>query len=407
MPSAITRATVVLAISQVMGWGTSFYLPGIIGRDIARELGLSTEYVFAGITMMVVTGGLLSPRVGKIFDERGTPTLMAFGSVLMGLSLAVLGLAQGALSYAVAWFGIGVASTFCLSLGSMTSIAQIAGPEARKRMGILMLFTGIGGSLSWPLTAAIEVSLGWRGVCFVYALVNIVGLASLHYFTLPRDRYDGDGHPDAPPPPQGAIPEERRADVFVWLSLGLTSAGFVSWGSTLNLLDWLTALGQPAGFALTLASSVGFIQVSARWFDFFVARSMTPPVVGLIGAIIMFVGFLPAIFVGHLALGAAAFVALYAFASGSLSVTRATVPLWAFGSGQYGRNAGRLAFFQNCAFGVAPVIFAFALDRGGPIAALIVGMAASVIAMVSLGIVIVKARRWQKDETLASSPPIP
>ena len=407
MPSAITRATVVLAISQVMGWGTSFYLPGIMGRDIARELGLSTEYVFAGITMMVVTGGLLSPRVGKIFDERGTPTLMAFGSILMGLSLALLGLAQGALSYAVAWFGIGVASTFCLSLGSMTSIAQIAGPEARKRMGILMLFTGIGGSLSWPLTAAIEAPLGWRGVCFVYALVNIIGLASLHYFALPRERYHGDAHPDAPPPPQGAIPEERRADVFVWLSLGLTSAGFVSWGSTLNLLDWLTALGQPAGFALTLASSVGFVQVSARWFDFFVARSMTPPVVGLIGAVIMFVGFLPAIYFGHLALGAAAFVGLYAFASGSLSVTRATVPLWAFGSGQYGRNAGRLAFFQNCAFGVAPVIFAFALDRGGPIAALIVGMAAAAVAMVSLAIVIVKARRWQKDETLASPPPIP
>ena len=407
MPSAITRATVVLAISQVTGWGTSFYLPGIMGRDIARELGLSTEYVFAGITMMVVTGGLLSPRVGKIFDERGTPTLMAFGSVLMGVSLALLGLAQGALSYAAAWFGIGVASTFCLSLGSMTSIAQIAGPEARKRMGILMLFTGIGGSLSWPLTAAIEAHIGWRGVCFVYALVNMIGLASLHYFALPRERYHGEDHPDAQPVPQGAIPEERRADVFVWLSLGLTSAGFVSWGSTLNLLDWLTALGQPAGFALTLASSVGFVQVSARWFDFFVARRMTPPVVGLAGAAVMFIGFLPAIFAGHLALGAVAFVGLYAFASGSLSVTRATVPLWAFGSSQYGRQAGRLAFFQNCAFGVAPVIFAFALDRGGPVAALLVGMVASAIALISLAIVIMKARRWQYEERLASPPPIP
>ncbi len=407
MPSAITRATAILAITQVTGWGTSFYLPGIMGRDIARELGLSTEFIFAGVTIMVVTGGLLSPRVGKIFDEKGTPTLMALGSVLMGLSLVLLGLAQGALSYAAAWFGIGVASTFCLSLGSMTSIAQIAGPEARKRMGILMLFTGIGGSLSWPLTAALEAPFGWRGVCFIYAVVNVVLCGGLYYFALPRERYQGGADPHAPRMAHGAIPENRRAEIFVWLSLGLTSAGFVSWGSTLNLLDWLTALGQPAGFALTLASSVGFVQVSARWFDFFVARRMSPPVVGLWGAGVMFVGFIPALFAGHLAAGAVAFVGLYAFASGSLSVTRATVPLWAFGSGQYGRHAGRLAFFQNCAFGVAPVIFAFALDRGGPHAALLVGMVAASVAMGSLAVVILKARRWQAEDRLASPPPIP
>lgn len=407
MPSAIARATAILAITQVTGWGTSYYLPGIMGRDMARELGFSTEFAFAGITIMVVTGGLLSPRVGKLFDERGTPVLMAMGSVVMGLSIALLGLAQGAFSYALAWLGIGIASTFCLSLGSMTSIAQIAGPEARKRMGILMLFTGVGGSLSWMLTAHLEGPLGWRGVCFLYAAVNILFCGSLHYFVLPRERYKAPADVAAMPVHTGAIPEKRRADIFVWLSAGLTSAGFVSWGSTLNILDWLTALGQPAGFALTLASSVGFVQVSARWFDFFVARHMSPPMVGLAGAAVMFIGFLPALFAGHLAAGAIAFIGLYAFASGSLAVTRATIPLWAFGSGQYGRHAGRLAFFQNCAYGVAPVIFAFALDRGGPKAAILVAMAAAAVALGSLAIVIVKARRWREEDALASTPPIP
>lgn len=407
MPSAIARATAVLAITQVTGWGTSYYLPGIMGRDIARELGFSTEFAFAGVTIMVVTGGLLSPRVGKIFDEKGTPFLMAIGSVVMGLSIALLGFAQGAISYALAWFGIGIASTFCLSLGSMTSIAQIAGPDARKRMGILMLFTGIGGSLSWMLTASLEGPLGWRGVCFLYAAVNILFCGGLHFFALPRQRYEASADPARAPVHHGAIPEKRRAEIFPWLSLGLTSAGFVSWGSTLNILDWLTALGQPAGFALTLASSIGFVQVSARWFDFFVARHMSPPVVGLAGAAVMFIGFIPALVLGDTAAGAVAFIGLYAFASGSLAVTRATIPLWAFGSGQYGRHSGRLAFFQNCAYGIAPVIFAFALDRGGPHAALLVAMAAAGVALAALVTVIRKARRWQREDALASPPPIP
>lgn len=407
MPSAIMRATAILAITQVTGWGTSYYLPGIMGRDIARELDFSTEFAFAGITIMVITSGVLSPRIGKLFDERGTPALMAMGSVGMGLSIALLGFATGALSYALAWLGIGISSTFCLSLGSMTSIAQIAGPEARKRMGILMLFTGVGGSLSWMLTAHLEASLGWRGVCFFYAGVNILFCGALHYFGLPRERYRAPAESATMPVHAGAIPEKRRVDIFVWLSLGLTSAGFVSWGSTLNILDWLTALGQPAGFALTLASSVGFVQVSARWFDFFVARHMSPPVIGLIGAAIMFVGFVPALFAGHVAAGAIAFIGLYAFASGSLAVTRATIPLWAFGSGQYGSHAGRLAFFQNCAYGIAPVIFAFALDRGGPKMAIGVAMVAAAIALASLAVVIIKARRWRVEDRLASPPPIP
>lgn len=403
----MTRATMVLAITQVLGWGTSFYLPGIVGRDIARELGLSTEFIFGGITVMVVTGGLLSPRIGKLFDERGTPSLMALGSIIMGLALIVLGFAKGAASYALAWFGIGVASTFCLSLGSMTSIAQIAGPEARKRMSILMLFTGVGGSLSWPLTASLEAPFGWRGVCFIYAAFNIIICAGLHYFFLPRQRFQPEPGSEIATTHQGAIPEQHRAGLFLWLSLGLTAAGFVSWGSTLNLLDWLLALGQPAGFALTLASSVGFVQVSARWVDFFAGRRFTPPLVGLVGAIIMLVGFIPALLAGHTAWGAVAFIGLYAFASGSLAVTRATIPLWAFGSSQYGRQAGRLAFFQNCAFGLAPVLFAFALDRGGPHAALGLGMVASGVAILALVMVIKKARRWQQSERLASPPPIP
>lgn len=407
MPSAMTRATIVLALTQTMGWGTSFYLPGIMGRDMARELGLSTEFIFAGITIMVVTSGLLSPFVGKLFDRRGTPRLMALGSCVMGLSLILLGAVQGALSYALAWLGIGCASTLCLSLGSMTSIAQIAGPEARKRMSILMLFTGIGGSLSWPITAALEGPLGWRGVCFVYAACNLIICAGLHVFALPRDRYQAAPGAEIAAVHQGAIPPDERSSLFIWLTLGLTAAGFVSWGSTLNLLDWLLALGQPAGFALTLASSIGFVQVSARWIDYFAGRRFSPPLVGLVGAIIMALGFLPAFWAGHTLLGAVAFVGLYAFSSGSLAVTRATIPLWAFGSGQYGRQAGRLAFFQNCAFGVAPVMFAFALDRGGPHAALALGMAAAALAAVALFIVVRKARRWQPVETLASHPPIP
>jgi hypothetical protein len=46
-------------------------------------------------------------------------------------------------------------------------------------------------------------------------------------------------------------------------------------------------------------------------------------------------------------------------------VSRATLPLWVFGSAAYGTFAGRIAFGQNVANATAPVVLAYVLDRHG------------------------------------------
>jgi len=61
---------------------------------------------------------------------------------------------------------------------------------------------------------------------------------------------------------------------------------------------------------------------------------------------------------------AIAFLTLYAVATGLIAVGRATLPLWLFGAATYGSASGRLMLAQNIAFGLAPVVFAAALDTG-------------------------------------------
>ena len=56
---AVTVA--VLAITQLVGWGTTFDMLGVMGRIIAPDLGLANEVIFLGISVMMLVSALAGP----------------------------------------------------------------------------------------------------------------------------------------------------------------------------------------------------------------------------------------------------------------------------------------------------------------------------------------------------------
>jgi hypothetical protein len=61
----------ILSVGQIIGWGTTFYLPAVQGEEMGRQLGVSRETVFLGVTLMVAIGALLSPTCGRLGDRHG------------------------------------------------------------------------------------------------------------------------------------------------------------------------------------------------------------------------------------------------------------------------------------------------------------------------------------------------
>ena len=47
------RVTMGLGFTQIVGWGTTYLMPSVLGRFLQRDLGISSELVFAGITVMI------------------------------------------------------------------------------------------------------------------------------------------------------------------------------------------------------------------------------------------------------------------------------------------------------------------------------------------------------------------
>ena len=97
--SPTTRAIAGLGFTQIVGWGTTYLMPSVLGRELERDLGLTPELVFAGITVMFALSAVCSPRIGRIVDRLGARSLMATGSLVYALSLVGLASAQGPVSY--------------------------------------------------------------------------------------------------------------------------------------------------------------------------------------------------------------------------------------------------------------------------------------------------------------------
>ncbi len=363
MIDPVRRATAVLAVTQVTGWGTTFYLPALIGRDMARDLGLSTELVFFGVTLMVAVMAVLSPWLGKRMDRVGAAGTLTAGSVVFAIALVALGAARDPWTYCAAWLLIGLGGSLGLSLASFTALAQVAGRTARSAMTVLMLFTGLASSITWPLTGWLDGIIGWRGVCFAYAALHIVLCLPLHALALPRrGAFGGDSAPA--PAPSAVTPEGRRTAVLV-MAPCFALAGFVGWGLSLHVLEVLELSGLSHATALTLASSMGLLSTAARFADFALGRRASPMTSALIACGLVVASFPIMIVFGGTAAAAVAFIALYSFGTGLFAVSRATLPLWVFGSAAYGTFAGKIAFGQNVANAVAPVVLAYVVDRHG------------------------------------------
>ena len=398
----VRRATAVLAFTQITGWGTTFYVPAIFGAQMGRDIGLSSEFVYAGVTLCVVISGLLSPLLGPRLDRYGAPGFMAAGSVLMAGGLVLLSRVQGGAGYAAAWGCLGIASTLCLSVPCFTAMAQVAGARARSAMTVLMLFTGLSSSVFWPVTGALDHLYGWRTTCLIFAALHLFACLPLHLLVLPRRAPTGTAEAeDEPKPALPSVAPGGRRTAFLFMAGAFALSGFVSWGMSLHFVAVLAGAGLAPATALAFGSALGVLQVSARFAEYLAVARLSAATTARLSPATMALGcaaLLPLSFVLLLAglgseIAALAFVVSYAFSTGLLALVRTTLPLHVFGSASYGSYAGRFAFVQNVAYAFAPVVFAAVIDYFGVKGGLWLGLACASAALGFFVLVRMQLRR--------------
>lgn len=381
--SPAARATIGLGFTQIVGWGTTFLMPSVLGRHIEDALGIPSEIVFSGITVMFAVGAIFAPRVGRLIDRTGARTLMAAGSVLYALSLAALALSQNMTTYLLCWAGLGVASTLALSTPASVALAQVSGPGARRAIALLAIIGGFASTVFWPLSGALDVVIGWRGTLLVYAAIHLFACAPVHFLVLPRrpPAHHAAGTATAA---SGGIPPEVHSRAFLLLSLTLASGAFVFTGAMVHMIEILRGLGHAPASAVLLASMIGPSQVTVRIFELLFGHRYSIMRSAVIGSGMLTLGLGLAMLAGGNFVAALICIFAYGIANGLKAVQRATLPLALFGRGQFGTYMGRLALPQGIVSAIAPPMIAAVLSFYGAMGALWLLLAAATVSLLAM-----------------------
>lgn len=389
-----------LGVGQIVAWGTLYYAIAVLGPAIAAELGLTMVEVHAGLTVGLVTAGVLGPVVGRLCDRAGARAVLVTSALAGALGLALLASARGGGGYFTSWLVIGVAMALGFYEPVFAALATREPAEHRRRIGVVAVLGGLASTASWPVTHALSGPLGWRGTLAVLALA-LAACAPLYYAFAPRKA-------------ASLSVAERRAEApplrgpIVWVGLAFTVSTLVMTALSVHLLGILELTGLEPADAVPVAAAMGVVQSLGRFGDAALGARVSTWKLGAItlaasAAAVTGLALAP----GSIA-AAIAFVVAFGAAAGVLTVVRGALPVQIAGPARAGAVLGALAVPTSAARAVGPLAFAMVSASGlGARGALLVAALVAWVALASYRFAWRRARAADCDAMLASARCVP
>ena len=97
-----------LGTTQTLAWASSYYLPAILADPIARDLGVSSNWIFAAFSASLVISALLGPRIGRQIDLVGGRPVLSISNLTLAAGLVLLGFTYSIPVLVVAWLLLGI-----------------------------------------------------------------------------------------------------------------------------------------------------------------------------------------------------------------------------------------------------------------------------------------------------------
>ncbi|NBB14250.1 MFS transporter [Caulobacter sp. SLTY] len=321
----------VLGLGQMVAFASSFYLLGVLGDPIARDLGVSSGRVFGLLSMAFLISAVAGPWVGRWLDETGGRVVLLVSSGVFAASLVMLAAARDVVTLTVGMALLGVGMAIGLYSTAYKILVGQYGEGARPMISAVALLGGLGGALGWPITLAMEGVLGWRGACLAWAGMHLLVCLPLAARVTPRPLPLA---PHAAPPAPVVVRWDRR---MVQLAILFAGTWCLATSMAAHLPRLLEAFGLPRGTAVATAALAGSAGVAMRFLEMTVLRRFSPLLTARLATLLQ-----PAGAGLLLALGPRGGVVLslgQGMGNGLLSVASGTLPLSLFGPEGYARRS--------------------------------------------------------------------
>jgi len=371
---------IVLALgtTQTLAWASSYYLPAILADPIARDLGVSSNWIFGAFSGSLVISAMLGPRVGRQIDLVGGRQVLSLSNLTLAAGLTLLGTTYSILVLVIAWLLLGIGMGLGLYDAAFGALGRIYGNSARRAITGITLIAGFASTVGWPLTAFGLESIGWRNTCFAWALSHILIGLPINFFMLPAVTGAKAAAAAAIKP---HIPMDRT---MILLAFAFAAAWSVTGAMAAHLPRILEATGATTLQAVSAGALIGPAQVAARMVEASWLSRYHPLLSTRIACLTHPIG---AAIIGLLGGGVAssAFAIFHGAGNGILTIARGTLPLAIFGPQNYGYRLGIIGAPARMAQAAAPLAFGLLIDTMGS-RILIVSSALSLSALLALSL---------------------
>lgn len=371
----------ILAVTQVVSWGSLYYAFTIIAPGIQRDLTLAPELIVGAFSWALLVAGVAAAPVGILLDRYGGRYVMATGSFLCFIGLAWLSRCNSFASYYLAWTLIGLAMALTLYEAAFATINRKLDTGSRQAISTLTLFGGFASTLFWPLTAELYGKLGWRDTYLWYGVAQLVVCMPLHLW-LGADPAHACSNGPAGVRRSHTLAEALRHPAFWTLALAFSANTFIFSAMAVHLIPLIEDLGQSRAVAVMLAALIGPLQVAGRVGEMTLARNTRPQTVGTLTFTMLPAALLVLLLSGTRGWAVTLFCMLYGLSNGILTIVRGSIPQALFGRENYGAIAGAMAAPSLLSKATGPLVAAALLRRdGGPAVLLSVLLTMSIVSL--------------------------
>lgn len=325
---------------------------------MAAELGLATAWIFTAFSAGLLLSAFLGPAAGRLIDVYGGRRVLPASSLVFAAGLAMLGMSSGLWSLFASWLVIGLGMSAGLYEAAFATLAGIYGRDARRSITGITLIAGFASTVCWPLSAYMDVTIGWRATCYVWAVAHLAIGVPINLL-LPAARTVEKAVEPAASAPTG----QGSMLVMAGLSFVFAATWFCSTAMAAHLPRVLQESGATLATAVAAAALVGPAQVAARLLEFWLMRHVHPIVSARIATLAH-----PVAAAGLMAAGspaATAFVVTHGAGNGVMTIAIGTLPLALFGAAGYGLRQGFLMAPARLLSASAPFLFDLLLARYG------------------------------------------
>ena len=147
------------------------------------------------------------------------------------------------------------------------------------------------------------------------------------------------------------------------MALSFGGVAFCTSGLHIHLFTIMHALSIHDALAVLAGSLIGPFQVVSRVMDIFLARRITPILLGAISIMLMVCGFFFLLIAAVSSYTVLLFAIFFGLGQGLTYIVRGSIPLYLFGHSHYGAITGRINGIRIIMTAIAPVSVAMLIDN--------------------------------------------